>query len=527
MQKMKLMLIPICIGVILLFFSWNLSYPVSLDSPNDVVFNHFSYLYWISLAILFSSFFIVAIKTENYTLRWAMALATVLLIFSQGYFYYMIPGSDANQFRGLTEYFLSTGDLSSQNYYHAYYQWPIFFILNKVTSSITGLNLRFLEFITYGSICFLITSFVFLHVSRKRTNAFVALIAFFIILIPISIFEFWSAFALSLCLILLLLYLDKLSNNTGLLIATIVVFITLTFAHILVPLFFIIYCLIMYLLNKNSKYFYPFAITSIIYTLVLSFNLRLADYLRQLSDLFFLEMGNRLAIVMRSSIAPQPYVDVIAQTLSRTAIIATAIITGIGFVAILRKRNLKTSDYAMFLTGAIFLVGLVVSPSSYHELTNRSYFLIGIPVSLGASYLCESRFKKYFKTIFLILLVLFTFFLIHQSFSDSEIFYQTKAEQQCSNFFINYVNQTDPISVLSQYRVKQYLMAKSSGNVVSFGDERSLPDIAQYNYVVYAIGLAQSFLAINYSVEDSLQYIEANHFNMIYNSGNFSRIFSK
>lgn len=524
------MLIPMCIGVILLFLSWCLSYPVSIDSPYDFVYNHFSYLYWIGLAILFVTFFIVAIKTENNILRWAMTVSTVLLIFSQGYFYYMITGSDANQFRGSTEYFISTEDLSIQNYHHSYYQWPFFFILNKIAFSITGLNLRFLEFIIYSVINSIITSFVFLHVSRNRTNAYIAAMAFFIILIPISLFEFWSAFALSLCLILLLLYLDKLSENSGVLITIIVVFTALTYAHMLVPLFFIIYCLVVYFLKRNRKYLYLFIITSTIYALVLNFNVNLANYIKQLANLFFLEVGYRINIFTTSSITPQPYIDVIAQLFSRTAVIATAIIAGIGFVILLRKRMLSRSNYAMLLAGAIFLVGLIVSPSSYHELTNRAYFLICIPVSLGASYLCESKFGKYFKTILLILLVLFTFTLMHQTFSDREIFYQTKAEYQCANFMINALNWSNPISVLSSYRVEQYLVAKSFSDIVRFEDDTSqgFPEnITAYNYVIYTMGLARSFLAVNSSVEESLQYFEVNHFNLIYTSGNFSCIFSK
>jgi hypothetical protein len=256
----------------------------------------------------------------------------------------------------------------------------------------------------------------------------------------------------------------------------------------------------------------------------------LANYIKQLANLFFLEVGYRINIFTTSSITPQPYIDVIAQLFSRTAVIATAIIAGIGFVILLRKRMLSRSNYAMLLAGAIFLVGLIVSPSSYHELTNRAYFLICIPVSLGASYLCESKFGKYFKTILLILLVLFTFTLMHQTFSDREIFYQTKAEYQCANFMINALNWSNPISVLSSYRVEQYLVAKSFSDIVRFEDDTSqgFPEnITAYNYVIYTMGLARSFLAVNSSVEESLQYFEVNHFNLIYTSGNFSCIFSK
>jgi hypothetical protein len=529
-QRLKLTLIPISIGIILLFLSWLLNYPVLIDSPYDFVYNHFSYLYWIGLAILFVSFFIVAMKTENNSLRWAMAVGTVLLMFSQAYFYYFIPGSDTNQFRGLTEHFISTGDLSlNQNHY--YYQWPLFFILNKMAISVTGLDLRYLEFIMYGAISSIITSFVYLQVSRIRTNAYTAVMAFFIILIPFFVFEFWSPFALSLCLILLLLYLDNLSGKREVLLAMVVVFVSITFTHILVPLFFVIYLLVMYFLKKSRVYLNLFVITSIIYSLVLSYGM-LANYIKQLTIPYFLEIGSRIATLTGvSSIAPQPYVDVIAQLFSRTAVITTALITGLGFIILFRRRKLRETDYAMLLVGAMFAVGLLVSPSAYPELSNRSYFLICIPASLGASYLCESRLKRYFRPIFLVLLVLFTFALMHQTFNDVQIFFQTKAEYQCTNFMMDHINWTVPTSILSHFRVEQYLKARSSSDIVRFGDDIYLgkfpEDMADYTYVVYTIGLAKSFLAANLSVEESFREFEVDNFNLIYDSGNFSCVFSK
>ena len=80
MRKLKLIVIPICLGIFILLLSWFQSYPVSIDSPYDLAYNHFSYFYWIGLAILFASFFILAIKTENNSLRLAMAVCTVFLM---------------------------------------------------------------------------------------------------------------------------------------------------------------------------------------------------------------------------------------------------------------------------------------------------------------------------------------------------------------------------------------------------------------------------------------------------------------
>jgi hypothetical protein len=487
-------------------------------------------LYWLGLAVLFASFFIVAMETKNNSLRWAMTIGTVLLMFSQAYFYYMIPGSDANQFRGLTEYFISTGDLNSLKLYHGYYQWPLSFILSKTALSITGLDLRCFEFILYGVMSFVITSLIYLYISKIRTNAYVAVIAFFIILWYFFNFQWIAPFSLSLCLILLLFHLDSLSGKREVILAMLIIFTGMTFIHILTPLFFVVYCLLMYIVKKNRKHLNLFILTSIIYALVLSSNLLFAVYIKQLTNFFFLEFLYRIQVSTTSLAAPQPYIDVIAQFFSRTVVITTTLVTGLGFIILLRRRKLRVTDYVMLLTGATFAVTLAISPSSYHELSNRAFFLICIPTSLGASYLCESKFKKFFKPIFLILLVLFTFILMNQTFFDRQIFFQTKEEYQCANFMIDNINWNTSSKILSHFRFEQYLMAKSSSDTVIFWSDSSedfVENIPNYDYVAYTVGLAKSLLAANYSVETSFREFEVNHFNLIYNSGNFSYILSK
>lgn len=124
-----------------------------------------------------------------------------------------------------------------------------------------------------------------------------------------------------------------------------------------------------------------------------------------------------------------------------------------------------------------------------------------------------------------------SFYLMHQSFYDREIFCQTKAEYQCADFWINSINRSNPTSVFSHYRVEQYLVARSFSDIVRFEADASqgkLPEnMTDYNYVIYTTGLAKSFLAAHCSVEESLRDSEVNHFNLIYNSGNLSCIFSK
>jgi hypothetical protein len=526
LQKLKLTLILMCIGATLLFFSWYVSYPISIDSPHDFVYNHISWLYWLSLPILFISFFIVATKTKKNTLRWVMAVGTVLVMYSLPYFYYMIPGPDVHQFRALTEYFISTGDLSSKPY-HDYYQWPLFFILNKIATSITGLNLMYFEFILYGTIGLVITSSLYIYASKTRANGYLATIAFFIILSYFFNYQ-WAPFSLSVSLLLLLFVLDNhIYRRSEAISAMLIIFTGMTLAHAFVPVFFIIWSFLMYVTKKNETYPKLFVSTLIIYLLweIYSLASPFPQLVKQFVNIFTLEYGGQVEATLASSVAPQPHIDIIAQIFSRTVVVTTTIVTGVGFLILLIRKKLRRTGYCMFLAGMAYAAIGVVFP----VLGARAFFLIAIPASLGASYLGEIRFQKYFKLIFLALLILSTFVLVHKTFYDQQIFFQTKREYQCANFMINNINWNTSNSLLSHFRFMHYLQKQSCSENVIFKHDFSADfpqDMNNYNYVAYTVGLGKSFLRVDLSVEKSFAEFEVNHFNLIYNSGNFSYVFS-
>ena len=526
MQRIKLTLIPILTGISLVFYAWCVSYPVSIDSPYDFVYNHISYLYWLSLPILFASFFIVAIETKSNTLQWVMAVSTVLLMYSLAYFYYMIPGSDAHQFRSLTEYFISTGDLSSKPY-HDYYQWPLFFILNNIAVSIMGLDLRYFEFILFGTIGIVTTSSLYLYASKARANGYLAVIAFSIIMRYFFNYQ-WAPFSLSLSLLLLIFNLDShMHEKLEGVIAMLIIFTSITLTHAFIPVFFLIYCFLMYIMEKNAKYLKLFLSTSIIYLLwqIFSPASPFPDLVKQFTNIFTLEYGSHIEATLASLAAPQPYIDVIAQIFSRTVVVATTIITGVGFICLLIAKQLRNVDYAILLTGVLYsAIGLLLP-----VLGTRAITFVAIPASLGALYLTESKFKKYFKSVFLIVIIFSTFITIHKTFYDTQIFHQTRKEYKCSNFVIHNYNWQNSSLLLSHFRVMHYVQKRSLSEDVVFKndiyDKNFSQDIKDYDCVVYTVGLGKNFLRLNYSIQKSLSEFEINHFNLIYNSGNFSYVF--
>ena len=132
-------------------------------------------------------------------------------------------------------------------------------------------------------------------------------------------------------------------------------------------------------------------------------------------------------------------------------------------------------------------------------LGTRAFFAVVIPVSLGASYFIRHRFKRYFKIIFLVLMILFTFVLIHRSFYAEEVQFQTKEEYVCANFVVGKYDWENSSSLLSHFRVMRYLQVRSSGKAIAFKGDNFPSDfvlnVTDYDCVVYTVGLARSFFS--------------------------------
>jgi hypothetical protein len=441
-------------------------------------------------------------------------------MFSLPYFYYRIPGSDSHFFRGLTEYFVSTGDLNPTRAgtYHGYYQWPLFFVLNKV-ASVMGLDLHCFEFLLYGTIGFLLATSLFLYTSRARANGYVAVVALFVIITYFFNYQ-WAPFSLAASLLLLLFVLDRYAfRRREYTLATLVIFLSITLTHAFIPVFFVIYSFVMYIISKNRKYLKLFFLTLTIYLAVSIYYevTFFTDLVKQLTGVYTLEYAGLVEAVLASSMAPRPYIDIIAQLFSRMTVIATAIVMGLGFIIFAVKKKLRQNDYGILLTGALYAaIGFLLL-----ILGSRAIFLAAIPVSLGAAYLAESKFKRYFRPLFLILIILFTFVLIHGTFYDRHIQFQTKEAYTTANFMIERYNWTHTSTILSHSEVRSYILAKVEKNAILETDVspgfREM-NVKTYDCIVYSVGLEKSLLGYNFSIEEISRKIE-NEFNVIYNSG--------
>ena len=514
MKKNRLLILPFLVGLMLMVYSWYLSFPLSLNSISDSIFNHVSILFWLSLPLFLASMYLIAISFENKYWKWIMAVSFVITLYSIFYFYFTPSTSDAHFFRGLTENFIRTHNLDV-DWSHFYYQWPSFFILGDITTSVSGIGLINYEFLLFTILGFLLSTALYVYVSKVyRRGAFLAVGAFFIILFPYLNYQA-APFTLALALLFLLFSLETQKRSIGVSVSILILYFSITITHSFVPLFFSIYLLIRSILSKSKQYFGFFILSLIAYFLV---QITLGQFSFSVDIIAALRAPSEYSTVIATLYTPlSGQVDAIAQLFSRTTTIAFAILCFAGFFFLVIKRKLRETDKAIFLTGIIYsFLGIVT-----FTLGSRALPLIFIPISLGISYLYESKLRPYLKYSVLILIILFVFVPIHRSFGNFPITFQTKEELATANFMIEKYHPNLHSIAISDSGMKWYLSPIIQENIeidTDLAPRFGLSDLAAYECIIYSVGFAQNLQVNNISIEETSRGI-LDGFNVVYNSG--------
>lgn len=498
----------------LIAYSWYLSYPLSINSLNDYVFNNIPIFYWFGLPLSLAAMFAMMVTFKSHYSKWIITVSLVIAIYSLSYFYYMLPGSDSHYFRGLTEYFIETRDLDPLKQSHFYFQWPSFFLLSDVAISISGIPLPIFEFLLYTIIGFLLATTLYIYASKKfRSGGCLAVVAFFM-----SMFYFLNyqcvPFSLAFGLLWLMFMLETKQKTSAVVILTLILFISIAYTHAVVPLFFILYLFISSILNRNKVYGRLFVTTMVIYLII---QLTQASYSFEQNIQAAFSLTPEYSKIVEATQTPAFIpIDMIAQMLSRFVTITAIGICFIGFIIIIFIKNkLKNLDKAIFLTGVAYsAIGAILS-----VLGSRAIPLAFMPISLGAAYLLESKFRRHIIFIFLVLLILFTFIPMHSAFYDSQIMFQTEEAYKMENFMINRYNWTRTDLLLAHFRVITYLRAKQPDARARFENDRTaplFPRISEYDGIVYTVGLGKNLLRYNYTTD---RILKEEKLSIVYNNG--------
>jgi len=217
--------------------------------------------------------------------------------------------------------------------------------------------------------------------------------------------------------------------------------------------------------------------------------------------------------MVKATLAPVSVpTDVVAQMFSRAVTITTITMCLVGFIMLI-KRKMRDLDKAIFLTGIVYSASSI----AFFTLGSRAIAIFFIPISLGASYLLENRFRPYIKSLSLALLILFVFILLHGSFYDSQIMFETKEAYYAENFTIDHYNWAKPSLILAHYRVITYLETRKPNATYYESDFSPLfPRLKEYDSIVYTFGLGKNLLKYNYTTE---RILLEEKLNLVYNNG--------
>ena len=150
-----------------------------------------------------------------------------------------------------------------------------------------------------------------------------------------------------------------------------------------------------------------------------------------------------------------------------------------------------------------------------YVLGSRAVPLAFISVSLGASYLFATRFKPYLKSLFLVLVILFSFISLHAAFVKN-VYFSTEESYGAENFFIDHHNWTKRSLILADFWVADYFTGKQTLNAYTFSRDPLM--IKEVDTIFYTIGLGQDIYNFNYTIE---KIINEERLNVVY-SGGFS-----
>lgn len=515
MKKKRLLLLLFFAGLALMAYSWYMSYPLSINSGKDVVFNHVSIFYWISVPLLLVSTFLMALSFENSYWKWIMTVCFVITLYSLFYFYRTLPTSDADYFRGLTENFVRTQNLNPSSPIYSYYQWPSFFILASIVTRVSGLGIVSFEFMLFTIIGFLLATALYIYVSKAYVHTgFLAVVAFFIVLFYFLNYQA-VPFSLALGLLFLLFMLETRKKSSSVMLTVLVLFISISIMHAFIPLFFVLYLLMRSIVSRSKQYLNLFILTLIIY---FSVQFTLAQYSFSTTIISIMTFPTEYSSIVSSTLTPVSMTtDVVAQAFSRIVTIVLAMICFAGFVFLVIKRKMREMDKALFLTGVIYSgIGVVI-----YTLGSRALPIAFIPISLGVLYLHESKLRPYLTCFILILLFLVVFIPMHTSFGGSSITFQTKEAQTTANFMIEKYPWNLTSTVISDVGAEWYIAPQIQGHTEidsPFSPHFLTSNITAYDCIIYSVGLEKTLQWNNVSIEETSQQI-LSRFSVIYSSG--------
>jgi hypothetical protein len=337
-----------------------------------------------------------------------------------------------------------------------------------------------------------------------KQSGFLAVLSFFILMYYFINLQF-APFTMGLVILFLALVSDvTLRESRGKTIITLLLFLGMIFTHPFIPLFFILYRIALLIQVPSGKreelYFVMLGLT--VYFLY-QFSLAPQTFFRIIAGLES-SVSDYSALAQSISTTANVPIDSFAQTVSRVVVVFTSVLVGLGFLFLIWRRGRKFAvmDKAILLSGIVCLGTGFALPL----MGTRGITLVGLAICSGGVYVLHTRLKKFVTAIFIILLAIFVFLPIHNSFYDQQIFFFTPEEYSADSFVLSHYNWSRQTSMVVHYRVATYLLSRQDSNVTYETDASVgfLEGLENAETIFYTVGLGKSLERSNSSISDLL-----------------------
>jgi hypothetical protein len=503
------------IGTVFVAFAWLASYPVTIAPVGRYLFDGIYPSLWPGLSIVFASLFLISQSSRDRRVALICAIGLVFFLYVDYLFFQLLPGPDAHYFRALTK-LSATAGVSTSN--AEYFQWPSFFVLNNVLSSVLGLNVDNVSvlFFVYTGLALSSTLFVY-YSSQVENMGFVGVALYFIGLFWFLNYQFAPQ---SLALVLLLVCVNLATRtDRGSKICLLLVFVSLAFMHAFMPVFFLLFYFIITLRDRTRRN--SFILYSIIFLAELVYlALRNLNYLiTMFQQIAFL---TSYSWIVQSTFVPVlAPIDVVAQFFSRGITVLVWGLLLVGMVIRAVKKDIRVRDVSLLAAGSLYaLVGGVVA-----VLGQRSLQLVFVPFASGGKPFLK-RYHKFITGFLLLALILSPFLVIHSIYDTTSV--QTASGERASEVLIRNLSGRVFLTVLATAEDGYYISGRLSEsdvfaahlNIVTVPSASSGPTLLlnNYDYVIYGHTFEKSAAYASYLSSAEIYGIRS-HF-----IGNYSRI---
>lgn len=441
------------IGLILILLSWHFTYPVYLSDLDDLIISQFFPSIWPGIVLSLLGLFIAGYYSKKVHIKLLCLSFFPLVLYSVVFFFSYVPTSDCGSVKAMFEIFHYTGIDSSVE---PYFQYPIYFSLNEMTSQTLGLDVNYISFLYYSIFGILIALFLYLFLIKITKDnayqiAFLGVILYFIATYTFLNYQ-WVPQTIAFIFFLLLLILFE-HSSFEIRILSIFIFIALVFSHLFIPVIFLAYLGLYSIKKKELRNI--FLLISCIYISVLIYYTTFYFYIvletfRQSIVGFGTEYASDIS---RSLMEPKGILSQIISAINRFRIPLVWGVVSLGFFIAYIKKKLSSSTILLTVTGGFYLGAGVF----YAILGMRALQIVFVPLVIGFGFFV-TKWKK-LSLVFIALILILSVFGPIRSVYDAYQFQVSEEEHAC-NFLATTLPAENPKQLIISHIISGYFTRK-------------------------------------------------------------------